>query len=202
MNKSALVLLTLGLLGGMAGCQTAPPPVSTLEEQHAEITLREGDVIRVSFPGAPNLDSAPQAIRRDGKITVGMVGEITAAGLTPTELQNQLLAKVSDQLLSKEVLVTVESSSFAVYLDGPVLRPGKVTTDHPITVMEAIMEAGGFDYDRADTRNVTIMRHKGDGKSYTYITLDLKRVLNGEQKDLFYLEPGDIIHIPQKFSWF
>jgi len=202
MNKFTIAILTLGLLGGITGCQNAPTPISSLEEQHAEITLREGDVIRISFPGAPNLDGQPQPIRRDGKITIGIVGEVTAAGLTPTELQNQLLAKLSDQLLSKEVLVTVISSTFAVYVDGPVLRPGKIIADHPITVMEAIMESGGFDYQRADTKHVTVLRHKGQGKDYLYYTLDLKQVLDGEQKDLFYLEPGDMVHVPQKFSWF
>jgi polysaccharide export outer membrane protein len=202
MNKLTIAVTMLGLLGGMTGCQTPPPPVSSLEEQHAELTLREGNVIKISFPGAPNLDAAPQPIRQDGKITMGILGEVTAAGLTPTELQNQLLAKLSDQLVSKEVLVTVVSSSFSIFIDGPVLRPGKIVADHPITVMEAIMEAGGFDYDKADLRNVMVLRHKGEGKTYTYYTLDLKRVLDGDQKDLFYLEPGDMVHVRQKFSWF
>ena len=202
MNKCLIALLTAGFLGGLTGCQTPPQPTSTLEEQHAEIKLREGDTIRVSFPGAPNLDTQPQPIRRDGKITIAMAGEMTAVGLTPTELQNQILAKIGDQLLTKEVLVSVVSSTFAVYVDGPVLRPGKIIADHPITVMEAIMESGGFDYEKADMRNVKILRHKGQTKDYTYFTLDLKRVLDGEQKDLFYLEPGDMVHVPQKFSWF
>jgi ribosomal protein L16 Arg81 hydroxylase len=54
----------------------------------------------------------------------------------------------------------------------------------------------------ADMRHVQVLRHKGDSKTYTYLTLDLKSVFDGQQKDLFYLEPGDIIHVPQKFSWF
>ncbi len=202
MNKCLIALLTAGFLGGLTGCQTPPQPTSTLEEQRAEIKLREGDTIRVSFPGAPNLDTQPQPIRRDGKITIAMAGELTAVGLTPTELQNQILAKIGDQLLTKEVLVSVVSSTFAVYVDGPVLRPGKIIADHPITVMEAIMEAGGFDYEKADMKNVKILRHKGQTKDYTYFILDLKRVLDGEQKDLFYLEPGDMVHVQQKFSWF
>jgi polysaccharide export outer membrane protein len=202
MNKSVIAILALASLGGMTGCQTPAPPASTLAEQHAEIVLQEGDVVRVSFPGAPNLDTQPQPVRRDGQITLPIVGGITAAGVTPTELQKQILAKLSDQLLSKEVLVSVVSSTFAVYVDGPVLRPGKIVADHPITVMEAIMESGGFDYDKADMRHVQVLRHKGQSKDYTYFTLDLKEVLDGKQKDLFYLEPGDMVHVQQKFSWF
>jgi polysaccharide export outer membrane protein len=195
-------LLAAGFLGGLTGCQTTPQPTSTLEEQHAEITLREGDTIHVSFPGAPNLDVASQDIRRDGKITLPIVGEMSAVGLTPTELQNQILAKIGDQLLTKEVQVSVIKSTFSVYVDGPVGKPGQIDTDHPITIMEAIMEAGGFNYAMADMRHVQVLRHKGDSKTYTYLTLDLKSVFDGQQKDLFYLEPGDIIHVPQKFSWF
>jgi polysaccharide export outer membrane protein len=202
MNKYLIALLAVGFLGAMTGCETPPQPTSTLEEQHAEITLREGDTIKVTFPGAPNLDTAPQPIRRDGKITLGLVGEVSAVGLTPTELQTQILAKVGDQLVTKEVMVTVVASDFSVYVDGPVMKPGKITTDHPMTIMEAIMEAGGFQSATADMRHVTVMRHKGQSKSYTYLTLDLKSVLDGKQKDLFYLEPGDIVHVPQKFSWF
>src|ERR1035438_355405 len=202
MNKYLIALLTTGFLGAMTGCETPPQPTSTLEEQHAEITLREGDTIKVPSPGAPNLDTAPQPIRRDGKITLGLVGEMSAVGLPPAELQTQILAKVGDQLLTKEVMVTVVASDFSVYVDGPVMKPGKITTDHPMTIMEAIMEAGGFQSAMADMRHVTVMRHKGQSKSYTYLTLDLKSVLDGKQRDLFYLEPGDIVHVSQKFSWF
>ena len=202
MNKYIFGVLAAGFLGGVTGCQTPPQPVSTLEEQHAEITLHEADTIRVTFPGAPNLDTAPQEIRRDGKITLPIVGEISAVGLTPTELQNQILAKIGDQLLTKEVQVTVISAPFSVYVDGPVGKPGEIQTNHPITIMEAIMQAGGFNYAMADMRHVQVLRHKGQSKSYTYLTLDLKSVFDGQQKDLFYLEPGDIIHVPQKFSWF
>jgi len=186
----------------MAGCQSLPQPTSSLEAQQAEITLREGDTIRVTFPGAPNLDTPAQPIRRDGKIAVTLAGEVNAAGLTPTELQNQLLAKVGDQLVRKEVTVTVVSATFSVYVDGSVQKPGKVSSDHPITILEAIMESGGFDYEKADMKKVTIMRHNIKDKSYTYYTLNLKVVLSGEQKDLFYLQPGDIVHVPQKFTWF
>ena len=202
MNKYLMALLTVGFLGAMTSCETPPQPTSTLEEQHAEISLREGDTIKVSFPGAPNLDTAPQPILRNGKITLALGGEISAVGLTPTELQNQILAKIGDQLLTKEVQVSVVSSTFSVYVDGPVGKPGKIITDHPMTIMEAIMEAGGFNSAMADMRHVTVMRHKGQSKSYTYLTLDLKSVLDGKQRDLFYLEPGDIVHVSQKFSWF
>ncbi|MGH7995401.1 MAG: polysaccharide biosynthesis/export family protein [Opitutaceae bacterium] len=204
MNKIAVGALALGLvvaMAGFAGCQSTPPPSLAGESEHSDITLRAGDVLHIEFPGAPNLDTS-EPIRRDGKITVGLAGEVQAAGLTPTELQNALLAKIGDQLLTKEVLVTVTSSQFVVYVDGPVLRPGKIVTDHPLTALEAIMEAGGFDYEKADPKDVTLIRHKQGSKDYAYYTLNLQNVLDGKQKDLFYLQTGDILHVPEKFSWF
>jgi polysaccharide export outer membrane protein len=202
MPRAASGVLVFAAFAAFTGCEAPPPVPSGAEEQHEELTLREGDEIRISFPGAPNLDVAPQPIRRDGKVTLPIVGEITAAGLTPIALQDQLVKLFANQLQSKEVVVTVVSSSFSIFVDGRVMRPGKIVADHPITVLEAIMEAGGFDYSRADSEKVLVIRLKKGSKGYDYITLNLKQVLDGKQTDLFYLAPGDVVHVPEKFSWF
>jgi len=89
----------------------APAVPSGAEEPHAELTLREGDVIKISFPEEPNLDVAPQPIKRDGKVTAWIAGEVMAAGLTPKALQDQLARLFADHIQSKEVVVTVVSSS-------------------------------------------------------------------------------------------
>ena len=107
------------------------------------ITLREGDVLKISFPGAANLNTT-QPIRRDGMISMPLIGEVKAAGKTPKELEKELIELYSTQLLSKEVTVEVQSSTFPVYVSGSVLHPGKIMSDHPMTAFEAIMEAGGF----------------------------------------------------------
>ena len=192
--------LTFGI--ALAGCQTQPA-MAPAAEQHSDLTLREGDVVKISFPGAPDLTPAePLQIRRDGKITLPLVGEVTAAGRTPAELQGDLIALFAKQLVSKEVIVTVISSSFAVFVDGDVVHPGKVTTDHPITLLEAIMEAGGFDYAKADTARVLVIRRPRGADDYTYYTVDLSLALSGRQSDAFYLAPGDVIHVRDKFSLF
>lgn len=192
----------LAILFALAGCETPPPPSSGAEQQHAELVLREGDAVKISFPGTPNLDAPEQVIRRDGKITLPIVGEVTAADLTPTQLQNVLIGLYADQLVSKEVIVTVVSSNFFVFVDGSVNRPGKVAADHPLTVLEAVMEAGGFDYTKANMHKIMIIRHKRGSAGYDYITLDMKGIMDGKKTSLFYLEPDDIVHVPEKFSWF
>ena len=201
-----LVQLHVGALAAMGllfttGCQTSEvSQIPPGESQYAEaITLREGDIVKITFPGESNLDSTQQ-IRRDGKISLAVLGEIKAAGLTPSELEKEILKQAASQLVTKEVTVTLQSSSFPVFVTGAVVRPGKVVSDHQITALEAIMEAGGFDYSKANLVQVRVIRHEG-GQVKTF-TLNLKQVLDGKQSTPFYLKPSDIVYVPAKFSWF
>jgi len=206
--KSVHFLWRLQPLGLMwlllAGCQSPRDQFDNAATQAMErpeaIVLREGDVLRVTFPGSASLDTQPQPIRRDGNIALPLIGEVRAAGITPTELEKELVKRYEPQLVSKEVVVTVVSSAYAVYVTGAVLRPGKIASDHPISALEAIMEAGGFDYTKANLRAVTVIRHEG-GSSRNY-TLNLKSVLKGEESRPFYLKPSDIVYVPERFSWF
>lgn len=200
-SRTTLAALGLAVLTAVIGCQTPrnEGPVGQDADHSEAIILREGDVVKISFPGTPNLDTTQQ-IRRDGKIALSMVGEATAGGMTPAELEKEIIKLYSSQLVSKEVTVTVVSSSFPVFVSGAVIRPGKISSDHPITALEAIMEAGGFDYAKADLGNVRVIRNeKGHVMNYT---LNLKLVLQGRQGTPFYLKPADIVYVPEKFSWF
>ena len=68
--------------------------------------------------------------------------------------------------------------------------------ERPLTLLEAIMEAGGFNFQRAKTSGVMVFRVTG-GRQYHY-RLDLKRMLKGEDSGVFYLQPFDIVHVPEK----
>jgi len=187
-----------------AGCQTSKLNESSKQivpdQSHSEIvTLQEGDDLKISFPGSASLDTTQQ-IRRDGKISLPLVGEVQAAGETPDDLQENLIKLYAPQISSKEVIVTVESSAFPVYVTGCVIRPGKISSDKPMTALEAVMEAGGFDYAKANLKGVRVIRREeGGSKSYT---LNLKTVLNGKEGKPFYLKPSDIVYVPERFSWF
>lgn len=171
-----------------------------VEPEHTEvILLQEGDIVKISFPGSPSLDTTQQ-IRRDGKISLSLVGEVEAAGKTPDQLKADLINLYASQISSKEVNVAVESSSFPVFVTGFVIHPGKIKSDHPITALEAIMESGGFDYGKADLKSVRVIRLE-DGVSKTY-TLNLKSVMDGQESQQFYLKPSDIVYVPERFSWF
>jgi polysaccharide export outer membrane protein len=151
-------------------------------------------------PAAPNLDST-QAIRRDGFVTYALLGEVRAAGLTPAELQAELLRLYGPQLVSKEINVTLVSSPFSAFVTGAILRPGKITSDQPLTLLEAIMEAGGFDFTKANTKAVVVIRKDATGKTHNY-TLNLKRILDGLDNEPFILQPADIVFVPERFALF
>jgi len=205
-----LALLSLALIaaGILAGCETQlVSPANALKEQAGGLTavtnelmnLREGDVLKISFPGSPSLNTT-QTVRRDGKITMQLIGEVDAAGTTPPALENKLADLYAPQLSSKQVTVEVVSSSLTIYVTGTVLRPGKILSDHPISALEALMEAGGPDYTKANLKDVVVIRREGNAlKNYP---LNLKDVLQGKKSEPFYLKPDDIVYVPERFSMF
>ena len=201
-----LILAVLVLLA-LAGCEAppvTPPPVKGAGEPGAAAanevtTLKPGDVIKVGFPSVPSMDST-QAIRPDGKLSLPMIGDIVIAGKTTDAVTKELLDLYASKLVSKEVTVSVVSSSYAVYITGAVLRPGKINAERRITVFDAIMEAGGFDKAKADLKAVVVIREE-DGKNRRY-TFDLQKIFSGETSEPFYLKPFDTVFVPEKFSWF
>ncbi len=197
------LMLALAALVAITGCQSEDDlfkqPVASGVVTNEVITLREGDVLKITFPGSPSLNTI-QTIRKDGIISLPLVGEVQAAGETPTGLDEKLIGLYSSQLTSKEVSVEVQSSSFPIYVTGTVLRPGKIVLDHPITALEAVMEAGGFDYTKANMKAVVVIRKEAGGtRNYT---LNLQGVMEGKSGEPFYLKPDDIVFVPEKFNWF
>ena len=195
----ALVLAALGLF---SGCATPDQnPTSSKPLTHAEIiTLREGDSVKISFPGSANLDNIQQ-IRRDGKISLQLVGDVQAAGLTPDQLQDALIKVYAPQIASKEITVAVVSSTFPVYVTGAVVHPGKILADHPLTALEAVMESGGFDYATANMRAVKIIRNENG--AIKHYKVNLKKALE-DNNDVapFYLMPDDILYVSERFELF
>ncbi len=163
------------------------------------MVLREGDTLRISFPGAPSLDTV-QVIRQDGKITLDMVGEMKAAGLTPKELEQQLLKAYYDQLVVKEVTVTVQASVFTVYVTGEVLKPGKLISERVLTPLEAVIEAG-IDNSKSNLKKVRVIREDRENGQTESFKLNLDDVLKGKPTKPFMLKSMDKIYVPEKFTW-
>lgn len=197
-----VILFTLGALtgcvtpsGGSSGASASAPDSAT----PPPLILQEGDVISITFPGAENLNTTQQ-IRRDGRINLSIVGEVEIAGKTPFYVETELKQLFSTQLLTGEVNVTVQSSAFAIFVQGAVARPGKLQPQRALTVLDAVMEAGGAIPRRADLRRVNVLRTEA-GKTERF-EFDLQAVLDGKSSETFYLQSYDIVTVPEKFSWF
>lgn len=201
-SGSSAAALLLGLLFlCLSACNSTPQSAGVPTPVPIDVqTLSAGDVIKISFPGTPSMREDTQQIRRDGRINLTIIGEVKAADKTPSELERELIQAYASQLNSKEIKVTVVSSSFAVYVGGAVLKPGKIAPERALTALDAIMEAGGFDEARANKKAVRVIRQEG-GQVKNY-PIDMKAVLEGAQTEPFYLRSHDMVYVPEKISWF
>lgn len=172
------------------------PTASTPTDFYSTNTLHEGDIVDITFQYSTNYN-ALQRIALDGTLNLNSVGLVKAAGKTVIELQ-QDLAKIYKSLAKDDVITVnvVMNSTAIVYVSGAVLKPGSVELGHPLTAIEAVMAAGGFDVSRADLSEAKVLRLE-NGQQQAY-RVNLKRVLDGKEKTPFYLRPFDIIYIPAK----
>lgn len=200
--RAAVAPLGLAAVAGLGlvltGCQSSvssdvPGPSASRSAASGAVILGEGDVIRMVFAGAPELNSQ-QKIRSDGKISLAMVGETRAAGLTVPQLQDALVALYKPQLQNPAVLVTLDTSANAVIISGEVNSPGRRVFDKPTTLLEAIMEAGGFS-GFANKKKVTLIRVEGG--QYRTEVVDMSGALKGEETEVVYVRGGDIINVPE-----
>jgi polysaccharide export outer membrane protein len=194
------LLVVLGALA-IAGCQSsrnsslsaAPDPAIAF---YSTNTLHEGDVVQITFQYATNFDTL-QRIALDGTLNLNSVGPVKAAGRTVLQLQDDL-AKAYKSLVTDDVITVnlMMSSTAIVYVSGAVIKPGPVELNHPLTAIEAVMAAGGFDNSRASLTDVIVLRlENGQQRAYH---INLKRVLAGREKTPFYLRPFDIVYLPAK----
>jgi polysaccharide export outer membrane protein len=176
-------------------CSCEVPPVNPPPEQMAapiSVSLVAGDVIKLTFSGAPELNQS-QKIRADGKINLPLVGEVDAAGKTIGSLQSELALRYKPQLQSTTVVVTLESSVTQVVVSGAVSKPAKLSFDRPTTVFQAIMEAGGVS-EFGSLKKVHLIRI-ANGEQHTQI-LDLRPTASGQTTRPYYVRDGDVIYIP------
>jgi len=193
-------LSVIGLVAGVvlllcSGCQTASQaPLPNQPMPNTPVTLSPGDVIKLTFPGATELNQS-QKIRTDGKVSLPLVGEVQAAGKTLSGFQSELARLYKPQLRNSDVLVTLESGTATVVVSGFVSKPGRFTFDRPTTVFQAIMEAGGAS-EYGNIGKVHLVRTVG-GEQHTQV-LNLKSAMTGQTTKVYYVKDGDVIYVAQR----
>jgi protein involved in polysaccharide export with SLBB domain len=160
-----------------------------------DVVLRPGDVVEVKFFYTPELD-VTQMVRPDGKITLQLVGEVTAEGRSPGQIREELLSLYRPHLKDPQIAVLVKSLyDRRVFVGGQVIRPGIIDMPGEMTVMEAIMAAGGFDMREAEVESVIVVRQEGN--RWQGYKLNMKSTLKGYRTQPFFLCPKDIVYVPR-----
>jgi len=132
-------------------------------------------------------------VRIDGKISLPLIDEIQAAGLTPLQLKENLIKRFKEFVDIPNVSVIVmEANSFKVFVSGYVKLPGVVRLKSETSILQVIAMVGGFT-EWANQRKVLIIR-KEDGKEKR-ITANCKRIVDGKDPNVI-LKPGDTVIVP------
>jgi polysaccharide biosynthesis/export protein len=172
-------------------CQSPLPPLPNPPGPKTAVRLSPGDVIKVAYADESVPDQT-QKIRRDGKVSLPLIGELTAAGKRVIDFQHELVSRYEGNLDNNEVLVTLENGLATVIVSGFANKPGPVTFDRPTTVYQTIMLAGGVS-DYGSLSNIHLTRII-NGVQRTE-TINLRPSIRGKPIQPKYVQDGDVIYI-------
>ena len=169
-----------------------PPRAGGTAAVAADYKLAIGDKLRVEVYKDPQLSQSLQ-VRPDGKITLPLVGDVNAAGLTSLELRDQLATALREYVTNPVVtVIVVETVPPLVYVMGEVTNPGSIPLNGPMSVLQALAMAGGF-REFANTKDIRVLRRSTRGVQT--IAFNYKTAVKGEGAPVM-LQPGDTVIVP------
>ena len=181
----------------VAKAREAAAPSLPLDPRSAEMAaayqIGPEDILDISV--WKNLElSRVVPVRPDGKVSLPLVNDIQAAGLTPDELRDQISTRLGEYIPAPEVSVMVkEVHSRKIAVVGAVKMPGRYELRSPMTVLEAIALAQGLT-DFASRDKIQVIRSVS-GKT-TYMPFNYRKAADGAQQENFFVRPGDIVIVP------
>ena len=202
------VLVTVAVVP--ADAQTAPaspaaaPPAATPAPRPAaevpavpdlgDYRIGPEDVLQISVWRNEAM-SRTVPVRPDGRISLPLLNDVQAGGLTPGELRDSLIKKLAEYMPNPEVSVIVlEARSFKVSVIGEVPKPGRFELKSWTTVLDVLAMAGGLNQFSARGR-IYVMRPEGKGHARIPFNYNKAVASPGEQEN-FYLRAGDIVVVP------
>jgi len=156
--------------------------------------IGKGDVLEISVWNEPEV-SRRVKVRIDGRISMPLVDEIHAAGMTPMELKEVITGRLSEYIEVPVVTIMIhEKATKSYYVLGEVSRPGEFTLTDDITVLQALAMAGGFT-EWADKRNLLLLRKSEHGEQR--IKINYRDIVSGKdpEKNLSIVS-GDTLVVP------
>jgi polysaccharide export outer membrane protein len=153
------------------------------------------DVLSISVYDQPQFAVTGQAVRPDGIITIPLVGEVKAMGKTPRDLGAEISKILAEKYLrnTPQVMVRVDGVKSRYYsINGGVNRPGQNPLLVPTTIMQALVNAGGF-HEFANTKKINLLR---DGK--VFVVFNFNDAIKGKHPEKnVYLKHGDLIIVKE-----
>jgi polysaccharide export outer membrane protein len=176
---------------------TAKPAANNIEtailNNANDYKIGPEDLLDISVWKNPEL-SRTVPVRPDGKVSLPLVNDIQAAGLTPTALRQQLIDRLAEFIPAPEVAVIVrEVHSMKVAVVGSVKTPGRYELKSAATVLEMIALAQGFTDFAARDRVVVLRQENGETKR---IPFNYRKVAAGDEQANLIVQSGDIIVVP------
>jgi polysaccharide biosynthesis/export protein len=204
-SQRALIAGVLAaLLAGTVASQTGaaqipvplPQPLATAQQTAPLYLLQLGDVLDIKFFYNPELNETVP-VRPDGRISLPLVNDIQAAGRTPADLRAELMKTYAATLREPEVAVIVkEFAARRIYIGGEVNTPSLLRVPGPITLLQAIFEAGGIRRS-GKTDSIVVLRYQGT-TTPEFIKVDLKSAFEqGAQGADIALQASDIVWVPK-----
>lgn len=168
---------------------TTPAPSSDANSY----VIGPSDVLTITVWKEPTL-SGTILVRPDGMISLALLGDVQASGLTPLELADQIAAKLKKYIQDPNVSVVISQiHSKVVYLLGEVVKRGPVEMTPGMTMLQAVASAGGLT-DFANKKRMYVLRN--EAKSHLRIPIKYKDALRGKSAFDLVLKPGDTIVVP------
>jgi polysaccharide export outer membrane protein len=194
-----VILVVLAGLGGVgsADAQQAavrPQPIGAAMPVAPDYVIGPEDLLLVSVWKNETL-SRQLPVRPDGKISMPLLHDIEAAGLTPIQLRDKIATSLAEYMPNPEVSVTVlEVRSYRVSVLGEVQRPGVLQLKAPTTVLEALAMAGGF-RDFASPSKIVIFRKDEKGETRR-LRFNYNRAVGNAGEENLTLRSGDVVVVP------
>jgi len=168
--------------------------------------IQPNDLLEIVVWGEPDI-SRTVRVRPDGRISLPLVQDLQASKLKPVELKEQMETLLGEYIDSPNVTVIVSAiESYKIYLLGKVLNPGVIVNEKPLTVLQALTLAGGFQ-DYADKSEIRIIRFDDRGVypsaaeefpvGQLIFKFNFGDVTKGKKTEQnIYLRSGDVVVVP------
>jgi len=192
MKKTLWLPATLGIIFSSSAAFAQRPKAP---DRAVPVGYRIGpeDILQVSVFSNEAL-SRTVPVRPDGMISLPLLNDVQAAGLTPMELRDVLMKKLVEFVPSPEVAVIVtEVRSFMISVIGQVMKPGRYDLKSSATIVDALAMAGGFKEFAARSK-IVVIRSEGGAKRLSFDYDKMNAPKNPQEN--FPLRPGDIVMVP------